>query len=111
MIGKNSHSTVGIQLCFLGRLTDPSSLSYQEVIIFSSSCRDLKGMEYRKIKSDGVCNRKTKFQKLLKRTGLKKGTRMDALDSCSTAGRKRKLLLQNISGGCGCDVGWQLRLC
>lgn len=99
MSRKDSNSTVRIQLHYLGRLVYLPSRSYQEVIIFSLPYRGLERIEEKKIKSYGCERGEQKFQNLLKRSSLKKVTRMGTLDSCSIAGRNWKSLFQNILSG------------
>lgn len=60
----------------LGLAYHPST-SYQEVITLPLLYRDLGGIEYRKVKSDGMRMTGQKFQTLLGRAGPKKAPEWD----------------------------------
>lgn len=76
----------------LGLAYHPST-SYQEVITLPLLYRDLGGIEYRKVKSDGMHMTGQKFQTLLGRAGPK-GTGMGPLGIHAKARRNRSLCFQ-----------------
>ena len=107
MIRKHSHSTVRIELYYLGKLLPINIISRiilkkkgeRKKIIFPLSCSGLERTEYRKISFYGCVRGGQKFHNLPKRSSLKIGTRIGTLGPCSIAGKNQKTLFQNILSG------------
>ena len=98
MIRKHSHSTVRIELHYLGKLPPINIISRiilkkkkgeRKKIVFPLSCSGLERAEYRKISFYGCVRGGQKFHNLLKRSSLKIGTRIGTLGPCAIAGKNQ----------------------